>query len=338
MSVNKLIYEGAKAMGEKRYEEAVEIYSEACQISNLENGKDEPDLMFLYGKALFENAVCNNDVLGMKEQQKQGPDEPGEDGKPAAKDEDDEANDGFQFSAAVAEDEDEDDEAEEDEEQDEEQRKQQTDASSDEEVEEAAGEEGEEQSDFEIAWEILELARIAYLKDLDSLEKVPEPYMAHKDDGSAAFVHTVSRVADIHMIMGDIGLETENFAQCVDDYKKYVELVAKIYGAGDGRYNEALFKLSLAYEFLGDEESIREAISCMREVLKALRGKAEQDPALIDDVESRISDLQQVEKSRRAEEEQLVGVLKGVVTQVKREATNDLSGLVKRKKKKEKNP
>ncbi|KAG0675452.1 hypothetical protein C6P42_001750 [Pichia californica] len=48
MSLEKLLQDGAEAMAANRFEDAVGIYSEACQMSNLENGKDDPDLMFLY--------------------------------------------------------------------------------------------------------------------------------------------------------------------------------------------------------------------------------------------------------------------------------------------------
>lgn len=351
-----LLHEGAEAMAAHRYEDAVEIYSEACQVANLETGKDDPDLMFLYGKALFENGRASNDVLGGvnkgknnsdklageedEEQEQEGEEEVDAN---AGKTSNGDNNSGaFQFNDKLAE------EEEEEEEEKEGEGDKAGDKSSDEEVEETeelgekgdnegeGEDEGEEQSDFEIAWEILELARVLYQErideEADANADLAKPYKEN-EKGHEKYVDAIVRLADVHMLMGDISLETENFVQSVEDFKKGVELVEAAFGRSSGRYREAKFKLSLAHEFVGDEDNMSAAIECMEDVLNNLQTTTPIDTELIEDVEGRLSELRETVKERAAEKEQIVGMLRGVVSEVKREAANDLTGLVKRKKK-----
>jgi HAT1-interacting factor 1 len=354
-AVSQLLAEGAAAMASKNYEDAVEIYSEACQVANLESedGRDDPDLMYLYGRALFENAVASSDVIGMAESKTNAnaKDDGMRNGKEAGEkgDNEEEGKDAqFQFTENVAVEEEEEEDAKDEaplaegEEEEE---------SSDEEVEAPAdGEVEAEQSDFEIAWEILDLTRLLYTESLDSMGTAavpPEPFDEHRSEseGDTFEVYTARfvKLADVYMLMGDISLETENFPQGVKDYGEALSLLRRAFPATSGRIRECLFKLSLAQEFVGDDECLDAAVECMDEVVMMVDKKV--DAELYLDVVTRLADLKNVRKERAKEKEQLRGLFKDVAATLQEAGTtsgekrkdapvaNDLSGLVKRRKK-----
>lgn len=325
MSVKELLEEGARCMAEKKYEEAVGIYSEACQMSNLEHGKDDPDLMYLYGKALFENAVQSSDVLGVGK----GNDED----KDIKDDKDDKNKDeekgGFQFNDKLAEDEDD------EEDQDEEEEDQNN--SSDEEVVEENNE--NEQSDFEIAWEILDLTRLLYkdqLKDIKDIKKEEIQIQTNNEE-----FNKYLRLSEVYMLMGDISLENENFPQSIEDYEKGNEILEKLFNETNGRRHEAMFKLSLAYEFIGDDKGLNKSIECMRKVLKMVKDNNKDNEIKLE-IQTRLEDLVTLQKQRNAEKEQLKGLLTNVqrssssstANNIDTTSARDLSSFVKKKKKK----
>lgn len=330
MSLEKLLQDGAEAMAANRFEDAVGIYSEACQMSNLENGKDDPDLMFLYGKALFENAVQSSDVLGNVEKKKEREEKRDTDTKD--KDEEDVQ---FQFNDKLAEEEDEEEKEEEEEELPANKIADESD-SSDEEVE--APNEEAEQSDFEIAWEILDLTRILYDEEINNTKiNIKEPYNDNINEENKEFINKYSRLCDVYMLMGDISLENENFIQSIEDYEKGNKMLLKLFNLNNGRLHEAKFKLSLSYEFLGDEVGLNKSIECMKELLDMIENR-EEDKGLVEEVKSRLYDLQVLQRERNKEKAQLVGLLKGVSSgsgsgSVDAVVARDLSGLVKKRKK-----
>ncbi|ONH72811.1 NASP-related protein sim3 [Pichia kudriavzevii] len=405
VSLETLLRLGAEAMAHKEYANAVELYSEACQVSNLDTSKDDPDLMFLYAKALFANGVATNDVFGSKagEGSGVGAEEGARSGKTVEdgcggenlEQEVEEESSGFQFNDSVAiEEEDEgEEEGDEDEKENEESKKLKEESKklkeesnkgtketvkeeasmdcrdaptgddetgeggeedSGEEVEGSNGQDqgkevaqgGEEEvSDFEIAWDILELTRVLYEKRMEELNG-----RAEGDETVAEEKKKVQeRLADVHLLMGDIGLETENFTQAVEDFGNAVKVIMETHGPKGGMYREAQFKLSLAYEFVGDEESIEGAVDAIEKVLQALDRESCVDIELRKDVEERMKELREMQAQRREEKAMLKQVLFGVTTSGhgggdecngrdgKRIAANDLTGLVKRKRKEKKN-
>ncbi|ONH66819.1 NASP-related protein sim3 [Cyberlindnera fabianii] len=63
--ITKLLAEGAKSYAAKNYDVAVDHYGEACQLfSENHDGEEDPELLFLYGQALFQAAVSKNGLFG----------------------------------------------------------------------------------------------------------------------------------------------------------------------------------------------------------------------------------------------------------------------------------
>ncbi|KAI0709688.1 hypothetical protein C8T65DRAFT_739864 [Cerioporus squamosus] len=158
MSLEDTIEHAKRAFALRKYEQAVEHYASALELVTQKHGEKAPetaDLYFAYGKALLENAIAQSGVLG-----KQDADDSFEDDKVYANasgaflsfsgDGDDEPVDLF-AEAQKAIDEANAAQAEEEEEED---------------------DEAEPEDDFNAAWEVLDLARAIYEKQQDESNEV----------------------------------------------------------------------------------------------------------------------------------------------------------------------
>lgn len=253
----------------KKYEEAAEIFSTATERQAELNGEmatENADVLFLYGRCLFKVGQSNSDVLGGKApSEKKKPsttDKPkskkaqagsstanvSEQEKTEAGADTDEgvavvaksaaAEEGkvpdakkplFQFNG---------DENFED---------------SDEEEDEAGGdqeEEEEEDDDLAVAFEILELSRILFERQLEETAPTegPDKDVAEDDENKLAR-HTKERLADIHDLLAEISLENEKFPEAIKDCRATLKYKTELYTQDSEVIAEAHFKLSLALEF-----------------------------------------------------------------------------------------
>ncbi len=106
--------------------------------------------------------------------------------------------------------------------------------------------------DLELAWENLDVARLIYAKDESSM---------HKTD-----------LAEVHISLGDVSLESENFEQAIKDYEIALQIKLEFAPTGYRELAEAHFKLSLAYEL---SELTEEAIEQVHAAMGALRKRVE---------------------------------------------------------------
>ncbi|KAI0070803.1 hypothetical protein K474DRAFT_1669694 [Panus rudis PR-1116 ss-1] len=150
-----------RAYALKKYERAVEHYATALELSTAKHGEDAPqlaDLYYAYGKALLENAISQNSVLGNQQAAEEVlPAEPGSSGAFLSFSGDPEDEEGEDTVMNLKEQED----------------------------EEEDGDEGEPEDDFNAAWEVLELARSLFEKQQEESDeiklKLAETYIALGD-------------------------------------------------------------------------------------------------------------------------------------------------------------
>ncbi|KAJ9484202.1 hypothetical protein VN97_g9178 [Penicillium thymicola] len=270
--LDDLIARAAAKDATKDHDSASELYSQATELQAELNGElspDNADLLYAYGKSLYNVAVSKSDVLGSKVAGEQQPQsgtasstntssagskstsdplaqnaiansmtEKSTSAKRADREpEPTESKPFFQFTGdenfVDSEDE-------------------------DEETAEQAEEDDEEDDDFANAFEVLDLARVLYLKKLSAAEE--------NDGGkgkstvvSSGIKHIKERIADTHDLQAEISLEAERFSEAVTDLRTVLELRNSLYPLEDPSVAECHYKLSLALEFAsvqqgGEEE------------------------------------------------------------------------------------
>lgn len=352
-AITELLGDGAKAYAHKEYEAAAEKYGEACELYSEENESEDPDLLFLYGNALYQHTVLNSQILGDgsavggKEEQEEAKDE-----------EDDGAKGNFQFydDGPLAEEDEEEDDGNDDDAHVQHEEEEDDDNRETNQEPEQPQEEEEEQSDFEVAWEILDLTRSLFEDRLATLESHAEglavPYLkTDKEDAPNEYVKTLKKLSETYDILGEVSLEAENFQQAAADLEKALELRLKLFNPENSALiSESHYKLSLALEFCVESPDLRKrATQEMKRAIESveLRIKHEVDPKKITEYKELIQDLsvryQELkrdpdEELQKQKAEILLGILGEVASAVSSEqnvpAVNDLTAGIKKKKKK----
>ncbi|KAE8132536.1 tetratricopeptide repeat domain protein [Aspergillus pseudotamarii] len=293
----------------KDFNAAAELYSEATELQAKLNGElslDNADLLYSYGKSLYNVAVSKSDVLGSKvagESQTQLHDPltvnafssgttPGGDslvqdaissgltqrealaGK--AQSQKVENKTYFQFTGD-----------------------ENFDASdSDEEDKSDSGEGAEEdEDDFANAFEVLDLARILYLKKLNATEE--ESGKGKTADLPPHTKQIKERLADTYDLQAEISLEAERFTDAVTDLRTALELRQSLFPMEDPSIAECHYKLSLALEFASvnkadddsangksdrttDEQMRKEAASQMEKAIESCQVRMAQEQKILD--------------------------------------------------------
>ena len=262
----------------KHYQEAAELYSQATEIQAEVNGDlavENADLLYAYGKCLYFLAQQTSSVLGgtaasaqlsakkeKKPSKKRKIDGTKTNGD-ATTGEARVSTNGDAQDANVADVVPEDDlKSEADADAEKPYFQIEGDAAgwnSDEDEEEAgeqpaAEEEEEVQDDFADAYEMLDLARVLYLKKLDQNEQTmleasnKGKYVPSIDlDPSVKEVKT--RIADIHDLQAEVWLEGENFGAAIEDLTKCLALKEELEAPESSLLAECHYKLSLSLEF-----------------------------------------------------------------------------------------
>ncbi|WBW71483.1 CENP-A chaperone, NASP family, Sim3 [Schizosaccharomyces osmophilus] len=278
-SIEKFITQGNMAYAQKDYESAVEKYSQALIESENNYGSDSLEnrnILWLYGKALFQVAVANSQVLGNAVDPEEGAE--GEEEEQA------EPIGSFSFTgqkienryAAPA-------------------TNEQADGSAQDKKEEEEGQEEQEQDedDFSVAWEVLDLTRVM---QTNAIEKHPE-----SSDEKL-------RLADVLDLLGELSLEIENFAQASEDLQSALHWKEQVYKEGNTLLSEAHYKLALALEFANPSdpstkdrarEHVETAANILRDILekrklKEQEKKGKEREGIEEIVGSTIDDLQEM--------------------------------------------
>ncbi|KAB5525773.1 histone H1-binding protein [Coniochaeta sp. 2T2.1] len=251
---------------QKKYEESAELFSQATEMQAEMNGEmhlDNAEILFLYGRALFKVGQSKSDVLGQApaagQEEAKLTQKPKKTKKPAGEsasteevieekvatlaegaveetktDESAEKKPLFQFTGDENFDE------------------------SDEEGEDdgAENEEGEADDDLAVAFGILDMARILYLKKLESLQATEDSEAGKgsdagelKGDPSPAIKHIKKQLGETHDLLAEISLENERYTDAIEDARASLKYKQELYTDESEVIAEAHYKLCLALEF-----------------------------------------------------------------------------------------
>ncbi|KAK6463245.1 hypothetical protein DFJ63DRAFT_312566 [Scheffersomyces coipomensis] len=334
-AITKLLAEGSRAYSSKNYDLASEKYGEACEKYSEDNGQEDADLLLTYGKALFQSAVSRSEVFGGTAGN--GSKDEGNDETRKNKEEEEEEEEGeedgdkFQFydAAPLAEEDVAEEVAAEEEEPEQEDAAEIEDNKTGE-----VQEEEEDQSDFEVAWEILDLARSLFESQLEeqSEKKLKPPYLnSDNEETDNPFIILTKKLSETYDLLGEVSLESENFPQSATDLENCLNLRLKLYNPKySSLISESHYKLSLALEFcVEDPKSKSKSIEQMKLAIESvkLRNENETDELkkkdneeLLGDLKLRYQELQRDETDAFKEEQ--VNIIKGILG----EATSDGNG------------
>ncbi|EEB09347.1 NASP family CENP-A chaperone [Schizosaccharomyces japonicus yFS275] len=354
-TIDQLVVQGNKAFSQKHYEIAAEKYSDALEVLEQKNGPDNIEnrnVLWLYGRTLFEIALSKSQVLGggitpaiEEQQQKETDSGPTVVGS-------------FAFTGDKLEDRVERDDAAE--------KANDVKESTATATSEAASSNGSEKTeaataasptpaaavaaedDFGLAWEVLDLCRVLQTRAVEQLDSKDEK----------------SRLADVLDLLGEISLENESFEQAAQDLQEALLWKQQVLEANSTLLSEAHYKLALALEFTALEDGsgkkealkhveaaadiIQHVLDAKRAATSSKKGKEKEDPTLtsfqqmLDDLHQKAQDLQAEEKPD-LEKELTTSAVAGSLLSAPRDQlqklvadaiqnANDLGSLVKRKR------
>ncbi|KAI9820445.1 MAG: hypothetical protein M1832_003778 [Thelocarpon impressellum] len=306
-----LIARATKAYSDKDYSNASDLYAQASELQASINGEtstENTDVLFLYGRSLYQVGVSKSDVLGGKtagedEGEKRAPKKKGgqsstsgqdrvaeevvakvvEDKDGMIKPKDDPAAKKPYFQITGDENWDDSEEEEDD--------------GEDAEGGDADGE--EEEDDLTAAWNVLDLARVLLDRKLVESQDAEGKGKTPADD-SPQLKHVKERLADTHDLLAEISLEGEKFPSAVTDFKASLHLKQDLYPTESSLIAEAHYKLSLALEFASttstaaengedktgknaqvDEAGREEAAEEMEAAIRSCKLRVEKEEALL---------------------------------------------------------
>jgi HAT1-interacting factor 1 len=232
----------------KNFSGAADHYADAVEIQAALNGEMAPEnaeLLFYYGRALYKVAISKSDVLGNKvaQEEKKKPKaakkakrqaEPANGTiaeEPEEKEDTAESKPYFQLTGT----------------------ENWTDSEEEEDAETGEGEgQEEEQDDFQDAYEIFELSRVLYSKQLEAQEG-EESADKGKGKGKAELPLPIraikEKLADCHGFLVEISLENERFHDAVADARQSLAFQEELNQFDHENVMEAHYSLSLALEF-----------------------------------------------------------------------------------------
>nr|ALR99738.1 nuclear autoantigenic sperm protein [Penaeus vannamei] len=111
-------------------------------------------------------------------------------------------------------------------------------------------EDEEEVSNLQLSWEMLELAKVIYQKQQDD-----NPEMAKK-------------VAQVYLKLGEVGLESENYSQGIEDFKQCLQIQEKILEEDNRCLAETHYQLGVAHSFSDDFDKAIESFTAAMKVIE----------------------------------------------------------------------
>merc|ERR1712130_182901 len=277
---------------------AVSSLGEACELLSAVCGETSPECAeayFHYGKALLEMARLEAGVLGNVDAESEDPDDDEDEESPETGKEDTaepEAEKPSEESEKVPEVE-----------------KAETDSveGDKKEGEDAAALEAEDEEDpsnLQLAWEMLELAKMVFTAQIEGAQK------ANLSEGLKATLE--KRLCETYLTLGEVSLENENYVQAVEDISLCLERQQASLPADSRNIAETHYQLGVALGFhMKYEEaivSLEAAISVLETRIKNLKDKTESPD------EAKQSDAFYTREKEIAEIETLIPEIKEKIT------------------------
>ena len=176
--------------------------------------------------------------------------------------------------------------------------------SSDEKKEEGSEEkkdEEEEPSNLQLAWEMLELAKVVYTKQLEA------------EAGDKTKI--LERLCSTMLALGEVSIENENYKQAVEDIQECLKKTEKL--AKDARIiAETHYQLGVAQGFHAQHDdavkSLQDAITIIKERMEnqkkldteEAKKEVKELEALIPEIEEKINDTKDMKKEAEAKKEE----------------------------------
>ncbi|XP_039342207.1 nuclear autoantigenic sperm protein isoform X6 [Mauremys reevesii] len=280
---------------------AVNAFQEAASVLGKKYGETADqcaEAFFYYGKSLLELARMENGVLGNALE-----------GVQVEEEEEEKADDDSMVENA-----DNIDETEGSDEEDKENDKTEDDKENDSTVEDKSFQESEEDEvgNLELAWDMLELAKLIY----------------KRQETKEAQLHA----AQAHLKLGEVSVESENYAQAIEEFQACLALQQKYLEAHDRLLAESHYQLALAYhynsqfdeailQFSKSVEVIDKRMVMLTERIKKAEGGSTEDEkeieelkGLLPEIKEKIEDSKESQKSARVAELALKATLVGGAT------------------------
>lgn len=272
---------------------AVNQFQEACKILSGAFGETAvecAEAYFCYGQSLLdlarmETGVLGNALEGVPEDEDESSEKSSQDDqfeKPENVDDDSSKN------SEEGDEEEGDEEGEEGEEEEGEGTADEGEKSQDEGEKKEGEEDPDDVSNLQLAWEMLELAKLIYSKGEEKESKI--------------------KTAESHLKLGEVSLETEQYERAIEDFNECLKIQKSVLEPEDRLIAETHYQLGLAHCFNKQyDESIehyRTAIKVIEDKIAKLTkfvqegDKGEKDPSKFDDplklAEKEISELKEI--------------------------------------------
>ncbi|KAJ2698990.1 hypothetical protein FB645_005479 [Coemansia sp. IMI 203386] len=341
-----LLEQGTRAFALENWEDAIDHFGQMASITEETFGSESPryaDALVMYGRALLQHAIEQNALLAQKTLAeaaagiKPGEEEEEEhapvkatikfEGEPDFRQIEELENGAQSVSlSASAKGKEKEPQGAEGNVEDQENGANGT-KETDEGSEQGEEEEDEEQDDFGAAWDVLDLARVIQSKATDNRSQL--------------------KYAETLMLLGDVSMESENFAQAVNDYTQALDVKLQFLQDDDRELAEIYYKVALAHEYNQDTQKALVLMSDVERILTNRLAKSEGEEKqsleeVLDDVKGKIEEWKtpqkKVDLNEMTKEEMLLAEkAKEMLAKALEEGKiNDITNLVRTKKSKRK--
>lgn len=112
----------------------------------------------------------------------------------------------------------------------------------------------EELSNLELAWEVLEVAKIGYRVILNEIAVLKDAFNDKTDEEEKKKLlekekMIKKRLADTHCSLGEVATESENYNQAIDEFETGLKILDEIEGSDSREIAQYYFQMGLAFSF-----------------------------------------------------------------------------------------